>query len=105
VVYTTPVKDAAALVGIAESEYTKWGKARRALYAGLRPGTPDRRPILGADPALSGLFHATGHYRSGILLAPATAEAIADLLLTGRTALPLGGMAPGRFSRGRSRPG
>jgi len=70
-------------------------------YAGFRPGTPDRRPILGPVPGLAGLFHATGHYRSGILLAPATAEAIADMILTGRTALPLAGMDPGRFRRRR----
>jgi glycine oxidase len=73
-------------------------------YAGLRPGTPDRRPILGAAPGLEGLYYATGHYRSGILLAPATAVAIADLVLEGRTALPLAGMAPARFVRaGRRR--
>ena len=75
-----------------------------SAYAGLRPGTPDRRPILGAAPDLPGLFYATGHYRSGILLAPATAEALADLVLAGKTRLPLAGMAPGRFAR-RHRPG
>jgi glycine oxidase len=70
-------------------------------HAGLRPGTPDHRPILGPAPGLAGLLHASGHYRSGILLAPATAEAIADLVLDGRTALPLRGMEPGRFARRR----
>ncbi len=72
-------------------------------YAGLRPATPDHRPIIGPAPDLPGLFHATGHYRSGILLAPVTAEAVADLVLVGRTRLPLGGMSPARFARrGRS---
>jgi glycine oxidase ThiO len=46
---------------------------------GFRPATPDELPILGYgdDPRL---ILATGHYRNGILLAPATAQIIADLL-------------------------
>jgi glycine oxidase len=48
-------------------------------WAGLRPGTPDGRPCVGATP-LEGLFNATGHYRNGILLAPVTAHAIAGLI-------------------------
>ena len=49
------------------------------LVAGIRPGTPDNAPILGAG-ALAGLFWATGHYRHGILLAPITAELISAQL-------------------------
>jgi len=48
--------------------------------AGLRPGTPDNRPIVGADPELSGLIWATGHWRNGVLLAPLTGDAVAALL-------------------------
>ena len=48
-------------------------------WAGLRPGTPDGRPILGAT-AIEGLFVATGHYRNGILMAPATAAVIAGAI-------------------------
>lgn len=55
-----------------------------AAWAGLRPGTPDGWPLLGASP-VEGLFFATGHFRNGILLAPATARHMADLL-TGRPA-------------------
>jgi glycine oxidase len=47
--------------------------------AGLRPGTPDNLPLIGAG-ALDGLILACGHYRNGILLAPITGEAIAGLL-------------------------
>jgi glycine oxidase len=54
--------------------------------AGLRPGTPDNLPLVGPAP-LDGLLWATGHYRNGILLAPHTAEAIADLLLSPRSQL------------------
>jgi len=42
------------------------------LSAGLRPGTPDNAPIIGPG-GLAGLYWATGHYRSGILLAPISA--------------------------------
>ena len=45
--------------------------------AGLRPGTPDNLPLVGPG-ALDGLRLATGHYRNGILLAPLTADAVAD---------------------------
>jgi len=48
-------------------------------WAGLRPGTPDALPYLGAT-SLGGYVLATGHYRNGILLTPATAHAIADLV-------------------------
>lgn len=52
-------------------------------WAGLRPATPDRLPYIGRSP-VEGLLVATGHYRNGILLAPITAEVVADLL-AGRT--------------------
>jgi glycine oxidase len=48
-------------------------------WAGLRPSTPDRLPYIGKT-SLEGLVVATGHFRNGILLAPITAELIADLL-------------------------
>jgi glycine oxidase len=49
--------------------------ARRS-WAGLRPGTPDGLPIIGAEPRLPGLWYATGHGRNGILLAGATGDLI-----------------------------
>ncbi|MGH3942968.1 MAG: glycine oxidase ThiO, partial [Pseudonocardiaceae bacterium] len=46
--------------------------------AGLRPGSPDNLPVIGElEP---GVLAATGHHRSGILLAPLTADAIVALL-------------------------
>lgn len=50
------------------------------FWWGFRPGTPDELPILGRS-ACENLFLATGHYRNGILLAPITANLIADLIL------------------------
>jgi glycine oxidase len=51
-------------------------------WAGLRPGTPDGRPIIGPTP-VEGLIVATGHYRNGILLTPETAALIASFVETG----------------------
>lgn len=48
-------------------------------WAGLRPATADERPFLGGTP-LQGYFLACGHYRNGILLAPATARLLANAL-------------------------
>jgi glycine oxidase len=52
-------------------------------WAGLRPGTPDGLPILGAT-STPGYFVATGHFRDGILLAPVTAKVMGQML-TGQT--------------------
>jgi glycine oxidase len=48
-------------------------------WAGIRPATPDMLPILGSDPAAPRILYACGHSKNGILLAPATARAIAAL--------------------------
>jgi glycine oxidase len=62
-------------------------------WAGLRSMTPDQLPLLGRwnDSVI-----ATGHFRNGILLAPATAMAIADLLEGKQPAVDLSAFAPGR---------
>jgi glycine oxidase len=78
----------AVLPGLDGLEFTE-------ASAGLRPGTPDNAPILGPS-ALPGLVLATGHFRSGILLAPVTADIVAEYLVTQR----LPGIATG-FSGGR----
>jgi glycine oxidase len=49
------------------------------LSVGLRPSTPDNVPLVGRG-ALAGLVWATGHHRNGILLAPLTAELLAEEL-------------------------
>jgi D-hydroxyproline dehydrogenase subunit beta len=52
-------------------------------YRGFRPFCPDHLPVIGPDPDVPGLVHATGHEGAGIGLAPATAALVEDLL-TGR---------------------
>jgi glycine oxidase len=49
-------------------------------WAGLRPGTVDRLPYLGRLPGLENAFVATGHFRSGLQLAPGTAAVMARLM-------------------------
>jgi glycine oxidase len=66
---------------------------------GLRPGSPDNAPMIGpAGP--EGLVVATGHYRNGILLTPVTADAVAELLATGRVPEAIAPFALGRFAGG-----
>ncbi|MFE3142993.1 NAD(P)/FAD-dependent oxidoreductase [Streptomyces scopuliridis] len=49
-------------------------------YGGFRPYVPDHLPVIGPDPRLPGLWHATGHEGAGIGLAPGTAELIGALM-------------------------
>jgi glycine oxidase len=56
-----------------------WELEFAGVLAGLRPGTPDNRPLIGPG-SLDGLVHATGHYRNGILLAPVTAARVVQAL-------------------------
>ena len=68
-------------------------------WSSFRPGTPDGLPLVGrAGP--EGLFLASGHFRNGILLAPLTAELVADAV-TGRPAHPpAAALSPMRFAEG-----
>jgi glycine oxidase len=67
-------------------------------HAGLRPGSPDNAPMLGVSPRVEGLVIATGHFRNGILLTPVTADAIAELLLTGLAPEIIRPFTPGRVA-------
>lgn len=69
------------------------------LWSGLRPATADGLPILGAHPDMENLFLATGHFRNGILLTPATGRAMGRLICeTGPSGIPEE-FAPGRLVR------
>ena len=52
----------------------------QSAWAGLRPMTPDGRPIISRDPDLPSVFYACGHGKNGILLAPMTADCVASLI-------------------------
>jgi glycine oxidase len=74
------------------------GEARfLRAWAGLRPDTADHLPILGYGE-IENLVFATGHFRNGILLAPVTAEIIAELIVKGLTSRPIEAYRPTRFT-------
>ena len=50
-------------------------------YGGFRPYAPDHLPVIGADPRVDGLWHATGHEGAGIGLAASTGRLITELFL------------------------
>jgi glycine oxidase len=66
-------------------------------WAGLRPGTPDGLPILGATPT-PGYFVATGHFRDGILLAPVTARVMAQIMTGQKPQIDLSKFSADRFA-------
>ncbi|MGQ3049480.1 MAG: glycine oxidase ThiO [Niveispirillum sp.] len=74
----------------------------KEMWVGHRPGCRDDAPILGPAAGLEGLVLATGHHRNGILLAPLTADAIADLVLTGRVDPHIAPFGAGRFDAARA---
>lgn len=67
------------------------------VWAGLRPMSPDGRPILGSEPLCQGLWYATGHGRNGILLGAITGLIIAQLINGVDPGWDLGPMQPARF--------
>jgi len=79
-------------------------------WAGLRPGTPDGLPVMGPaeivraqNGGIPRTWHATGHYRDGILLAPATARVMAQAMVGERTDVPMEAFAAARFAEVRIR--
>lgn len=88
---TALLNDAAELVpGIAELELLE-------TMAGLRPGSPDNAPLIGAS-GMPGLWIATGHQRGGMLLAPLTADAVTAMLTDGGPPPELDEFTPLRFA-------
>ena len=67
-------------------------------WAGLRPGSATNAPLIGPT-VVDGLVMATGHYRNGILLTPATARGVAGLLCDGLVPPELAPFAPGGPTR------
>ena len=70
-------------------------------WAGLYEMTPDHNPLLGEHPELAGFYLANGFSGHGLMLAPATGAALAELLATGASSrLDISAFDPGRFARG-----
>jgi glycine oxidase len=68
--------------------------------AGLRPATPDNRPLIGRG-STDGLVFAAGHFRNGILQAPITAESVAALLAGEEPSFDIEPFSPLRFATDR----
>jgi glycine oxidase len=77
------------------------GIARSAVpldsWAGLRPMTPDRLPIIGPDPECPTVVYATGHGKNGLLLTPLTSNAVLNFLLDRGQSCDLTPFSPTRF--------
>ncbi len=56
-------------------------------WAGLRPGSPAGIPFIGPHPAIRDLYVNAGHFRNGLVLGPASACLLADLMLRRTPAL------------------
>ena len=72
-------------------------------WAGLYEMTPDHNPLLGEHLELGGFYLANGFSGHGLMLAPATGAALAELLATGASSrLDISAFDPGRFARGEA---
>jgi glycine oxidase len=58
-------------------------------WAGLRPSSPQGIPYIGSTPNIEGLFVNAGHYRNGVVLGPASARLMSDMVLGKSPILPI----------------
>jgi glycine oxidase len=77
-----------------------WGATFIEARVGLRPATADELPLLGPSERSERIVYATGHYRNGVLLAPLTAQLVADWMVDGRADPALRALRPGRLEAG-----
>lgn len=99
---TTPSGEADLAVRAARIFPTLAKAPIRRRWSGLRPCTPDGRPMVGQDPNLPNLWYATGHGRNGVLLATVTGDIISRQMRGEPEAdlgLDLAPLEPGRFWR------
>ncbi len=82
---------ARVLPGVEESEHVE-------TWRGLRPLTPDDRPILGRPRAFENLVIATGHGMSGISQGVISGKLVAELVADERTSLDVAPFSPDRFA-------
>ena len=69
-------------------------------WAGFYEDTPDKHPILGHVAAVPGFVSAAGFSGHGLMHAPAAGEAIAELIVDGKTSLDISALSYDRFARG-----
>ena len=92
--------DEAAIDSLLGKAAELWPPVREAQiiesWAGLRPVSPDELPIL--DQCGSRSWMATGHFRNGILLAPATARILRQMILGEPISVDMAPFRCGRFA-------
>jgi sarcosine oxidase subunit beta len=67
-------------------------------WCGIEARTADEIPIIGPSAVAQGLFHSFGYSGHGFQLAPAVGAAVAELIATGATNLPIAPFAVTRFA-------
>ena len=72
----------------------------KTAWAGFYEDTPDKHPIIGRIADVPGFVVAAGFSGHGLMHAPATGEAVAELICDGRTTLDISALAFERFARG-----
>ncbi len=101
--------DATVLAEIARRAISIFPFLRRAnvirAYTGYRPACRDHLPVIGPDPSVPGLYHATGHEGAGIGQAPATAELLTAIIDGTPAAVDPAPFSPGRFASPPARTG
>jgi glycine oxidase len=96
----------AALLGMAPTLVPALASAPfESAWAGLRPATVDRLPLLGPLPGWENVTVAAGHFRNGILLAPISADRLASQILHGELDPLLEPFRPDRASLTMTRAG
>ena len=101
---TPPAGTAAKLLRAAEPYLGGWRPdPTDEAWAGLRPTTADGLPLIGAVPDRPNVYVAAGHAMLGVTLAPATAAALAPLVLRGEESAVLAPFEPNRSVRPRRR--
>jgi glycine/D-amino acid oxidase-like deaminating enzyme len=81
-IHTFITRSEALVPGISKAPLSRF-------WAGLRPYSPTRRPILCRASGLENVILATGHHRNGIVLAPITGQLVSELITTGQPSLSL----------------
>ena len=69
-------------------------------WAGLYNISPDESPILGGHPQVKGFYMSVGFSGHSFMLSPITGKLIAELILDGKTSIPINKLDIGRFERG-----
>jgi len=69
-------------------------------WAGFYVVTPDHHPILGDVDEIDGLYLATGYSEHGFMMGPIAGKTIAELIVYGKTSIPIDGLNLRRFREG-----